>query len=99
VFNFPGVTPCDDLLTIAKDRPVKCAINNSELSGAAYGSESNPVPIFTLILKDDGLWKESEKHCAEIIKQSNNYYETAIRYNLIYYVPKVDYQKMFPDHK
>lgn len=99
MFNFPGVTPYDDLLTIAKNRPVKCAINTYELSSTSYGSENNPVPIFKLILKDDSLWKESEKDCADVIKSSNTYYETAVRYNLIYYVPKADYQKMFPDHK
>ena len=99
MFNFPGITGFDDLLKIAKDKPIECLVNADELASPLYGSQTNPVPSFKCIIPPDSTWQDNYKGRAEIIEESNKHYKVAVRYHLTYFMPRAEYQKMFPDHK
>ena len=99
MFNFIGVSSFDELLEIANNVKIDCIVNTWELSDPYYGTADSPIPIFKCVIPNNNSWNDYARSRADIIERNNAHYETSVRYHLTYFIPKTEYQKMFPDHK
>ena len=99
MFNYTDFTSFKDILDIAKNDTIKCMVNKQELQNSTFGTNLNPIPVFTCVIPYSSSWKRSDKINALNIKSFNHHYQESVFYHLTYFTPKEEFQKMFPGQK
>ncbi len=91
--------PLKSTLEIANRTPIQCTVSRKQLSDSYYGTKENPVLVFKCIIPRNSKWDQYDKRDAERIAQYNDDYKKSIFNYLTYFMPKEQFQKMFPEQK
>lgn len=92
--TFDGIYVLDGLMDASKNDTIVSIVNVVQLNDPAYGTQTNPIPIFKSKITPKKSWNNYAKSCLNDLERFNDNYPIAVFNYLTYFLSNQDLKKI-----